>query len=68
MEILTNLWIVISILIVSIILATDPKSATRGSNNLTMLFSSVTESQQFVRNLTWALISIFYILTLYTNK
>lgn len=68
MDILTNLWIGISILIVVIILATDPKSSTRGSNNLTMLFSSVTESQQFVRNLTWTLISIFYILTLYTNK
>jgi protein translocase SecG subunit len=68
MAILNNLWIITSLLIIGIILATDPKSSTRGSNNLTMLFSSVSESQQFVRNLTWALISTFYILTLYTNK
>ena len=70
MNITQNLWIFISLLIIFLILVTDPKSSSRGfgSNELSMLFSSVTEGQKFIRNLTWGLIVSFIILTLVINN
>ena len=64
MNIWENLWVVTSIAIIVIILATDPKSSTRGGNEVAVLFSSASDSQKFIKNLTWAFITIFYILTL----
>ena len=69
MSIIESLWILIGLLIIFLILLTDPKSAARGfgSNELTILFSSVTEGQAFIRNVTWSLIALFVIFTLVIN-
>ena len=69
MSILESLWLLTGLLIIFLILLTDPKSASRGfgSNELTVLFSSVTEGQKFIRNLTWILILSFVIVTLMIN-
>jgi len=70
MSTLESLWILIGFLIIVLILLTDPKSASRGlgSNELTVLFSSATEGQIFIRNVTWSLIASFTILTLIINS
>nr|WKK50176.1 RF47 [Ochrosphaera neapolitana] len=68
MNIWSNLWTLVGVAIITLILAMDPKSTTREGNALTMLFSSATESQNFIKNLTWALITIFYILTLVNSQ
>ena len=70
MNILESLWVLIGLFIIFLILLTDPKSASRGlgSNELTVLFSSATEGQTFIRNFTWSLIATFIILTLNINN
>lgn len=64
MNIWENLWIVTSIAIIVLILATDPKSSIRGGNELAVLFSSASDNQKFIKNLTWTFIAVFYVLTL----
>lgn len=66
MKLTESIWVLIGLLLILIILLTDPKSPTAGvgSNELTMLFSSATEGQKFLRNVAWFLITSFIILTL----
>nr|YP_010930338.1 hypothetical chloroplast RF47 [Ochrosphaera neapolitana]WKK50066.1 hypothetical chloroplast RF47 [Ochrosphaera neapolitana] len=68
MGIWSNLWTLVGVAIVVLILVTDPKSTTREGNALTILFSSATESQTFIKNLTWILIAMFYVLTLVNSQ
>nr|YP_010393405.1 hypothetical chloroplast RF47 [Gephyrocapsa oceanica]YP_010393625.1 hypothetical chloroplast RF47 [Gephyrocapsa ericsonii]YP_010393735.1 hypothetical chloroplast RF47 [Gephyrocapsa parvula]YP_277353.1 hypothetical chloroplast RF47 [Emiliania huxleyi]AAX13852.1 hypothetical chloroplast RF47 [Emiliania huxleyi]AEI29514.1 hypothetical chloroplast RF47 [Emiliania huxleyi]UPY82414.1 hypothetical chloroplast RF47 [Emiliania huxleyi]UPY82744.1 hypothetical chloroplast RF47 [Emiliania huxleyi]UP len=65
MSIYENVWILISLVIIVLILSTDPKSSTNsiGNNNITLMFSSISESQKFIRNFSWILIVAFYFLT-----
>nr|YP_009550158.1 Ycf47 [Tisochrysis lutea]YP_009873549.1 hypothetical chloroplast RF47 [Isochrysis galbana]AUM82466.1 Ycf47 [Tisochrysis lutea]QKW88432.1 hypothetical chloroplast RF47 [Isochrysis galbana] len=69
MSIYENIWIVTSLLIIIIILSTDPKSSTSniGDNTISFMFSSITESQKFLRNFSWFLIVTFYFLTVLIN-
>ena len=56
-----KIWAILGCLIIFIILITDPKSSTNnvGNGKLTVMFSSITEGQRFLRKLTWLLITIF---------
>jgi protein translocase SecG subunit len=69
MSIYENIWVLVSVLLIVIILSTDPKSSTgnTGNNNIAQMFSSTTESRKFARTFSWLLIIAFYILTLITN-
>lgn len=66
MTLTESIWVLVILLLILIILLTDPKSSAAGvdSNELTMLFSSATEGQEFLQNVAWALITGFIILTL----
>jgi protein translocase SecG subunit len=61
-----KIWSILGLAIIAIILATDPKNSTSGVDNgkLTVMFSSITEGQKFLRKLTWGFISIFFVLTI----
>jgi protein translocase SecG subunit len=64
-----KIWAILGCLIIFIILITDPKSSTNnvGNGKLTVMFSSITEGQRFLRKLTWLLITIFILLTIIIN-
>jgi protein translocase SecG subunit len=66
MNTLEGIWIVLSILIIGIILSSDPKSTNTGSNNnqLSLIFTSASDGQKALRNITWIMISIFYVSSL----
>ena len=66
MNTLEGIWIVLSILIIGIILSSDPKSTNTGSNNnqLSLIFTSESDGQKALRNITWIMISIFYVSSL----
>ena len=66
MNITESFWVLIGLLLILIILLTDPKSSVGGVgvNELTTIFSSATEGQKFLRNFAWFLIISFIILTL----
>ncbi len=65
MSLIEIFWFLTIILIIFIILSTDPKSSISGAQNnqLTMLFTSASEGQNFLRKFTWLAIIIFLILT-----
>jgi protein translocase SecG subunit len=68
MSIYENIWVLVSVLLIVIILSTDPKSSTGNTgNNIAQMFSSTTESRKFARTFSWLLIIAFYILTFITN-
>jgi len=69
MGLVGTIWFIIAILIIFLILATDPKSASSniGGENLTSLFNNQTEGRNFIRNLTWFLIAGFYLCTIVMN-
>jgi preprotein translocase subunit SecG len=48
-----------------LVLANDPKSSAGniGSNPLAGVFSSATKGQQSIKNITWVLVIVFYVLT-----
>ena len=66
MKIIESIWIILTILIIIIILLTDPKSTSTGSSNnqLSLIFASTSGGQKAIRNATWVMVSIFYILSL----
>jgi protein translocase SecG subunit len=66
MNILESIWIVITVLIITVILVTDPKSTNTGSSNnqLSLIFTSTSDGQKLLRKITWFMISIFYISSL----
>jgi protein translocase SecG subunit len=63
---LENIWFAIILILVTIILSTDPKTSIVGAqkNQIDMLFSSASDSQTFFRRMTWALVATFYTTTL----
>ena len=65
MNILECIWFVLSILIIGIILSSDPKNTTSGSNNnqLSLIFTSTSDGQKALRSFTWVLVSIFLTLS-----
>lgn len=66
MSILEITWFSVALLIIFIILSTDPKSNSGGaqSNQMTMFFSSVSDTQIFVRRFTWLMIFVFLFLSI----
>ena len=63
---LEKIWVLISISIILIILLTDPKSSINGtwSNQISTIFASASEGQKFIKQLSWVLIIMFYVITL----
>jgi len=61
-----KVWFAIVLILIAIILSTDPKTSIGGAqkNQLNMLFSSASDSQNFLRTFTWIVIATFYITTL----
>ena len=66
MTILEKVWILVTISIISIILLTDPKASISGAwgNQLSTVFASASDGQKFIKQLNWALIITFFLLTL----
>ena len=66
MSILESAWFVVALLIILIILSTDPKtnSGVSQSNQMTMFFTSVSDSQLFLRRFTWLMIFVFIFLSI----
>ena len=66
MSILEKVWILVGIIIIFIILSTDPKSSISGASNqqLASLFSNASDGQKFIKQFNWLLIAIFFVLTL----
>ena len=69
MAIVEKIWAVLGLAIIFLILITDPKSSTSsiGNNELTMMFTSITEGQKFLRKFTWILVTVFFFLTIVIN-
>jgi protein translocase SecG subunit len=65
MGILESIWFITIVLLVGIILSTDPKSANNGSggNQLSLIFTSTSDGQKALRSFTWVLVSIFLTLS-----
>jgi protein translocase SecG subunit len=66
MTLLEKVWILISILIIFIILSTDPKNSINGSwgNQLSTVFASASDGQKFIKQVNWVLITAFFLITL----
>jgi protein translocase SecG subunit len=66
MVLLEKIWVLVGVLILFIILSTDPKSSSGGSNKsqISALFASANDKQTLLNQLNWTLILIFFILTL----
>ena len=64
-----NIWLIVAVSIFILVLSNDPKSTSgeMGSTNLSGIFSSATKGQELVRNLTWTLVILFYVLTILKN-
>ena len=70
MSIIENIWILTTLVIIVFVLSTDPKTPSSGgseNNQLSMLFSSVSEGQKSIRTFIWILITCFYVLSLLTS-
>ena len=65
MGLLETIWVALVIVIIAIVLITDPKTSNIGINN--NIITSNLDSQRFVRNLSWILIGAFYFLTILVN-
>ena len=65
MSLLEIIWVALVIVIIAIVLITDPKTSNIGINN--NIITSNLDSQRFVRKVTWVLIGTFYFLTIVLN-
>ena len=65
MTLLEKVWILISISIIFIILVTDPKNSISGAwgNQLSTIFASASDGQNFIKQLNWVLITAFFLIT-----
>lgn len=66
MALLEKLWVLINILIVLIILLTDPKTSSltgTWSNQISSAFVSASDGQKFIKQFNWILIATFFLLT-----
>ena len=66
MTILEKLWTFIGLLVILLILTTESKGNSINTE-VAGLFASATESQNFLRQLTWVLIATFFVLTISIN-
>jgi len=66
MVFLEKIWILVSVAIIFIILSTDPKASISGAwgSQLSNVFASASDGQKFIKQLNWALIVVFFIITL----
>jgi protein translocase SecG subunit len=66
MILLEKIWVLVGILILFIILSTDPKSTGSSANKsqISALFAGASDKQTLLNQLNWTLIIIFFILTL----
>jgi protein translocase SecG subunit len=65
MTIIENLWIIITIVIILLILSTDPKTSSTGAiNKQSSMLSSVSARQSTIRKILGILIGCFYVLSL----
>ena len=65
MNLLEKIWALVSIAIIFIILSTDPKSSISGAGNnqLSTIFASASDGQNFIKQLNWVLITAFFLIT-----
>jgi preprotein translocase subunit SecG len=56
------IWVTLVLILITIILITDPKTSSIDVNN--NILTNSLNSQRFVRNVTWTLVVTFYFLTL----
>ena len=65
MTLLEKVWIGVCSSIIFIILSTDPKNSTTSAwgNQLSTIFASASEGQNFIKQLNWALILAFFLIT-----
>ena len=62
---LENVWFLSVITIIGIILSTSPKTSIGSQRNqFNMIFTSTSDSQNFIRPFTWFMIATFYLTTL----
>ena len=66
MSLLEIVWVTLVIVIIAIILVTDPKTSNIGINN--NIITSNLDSQRFVRKLSWILIGTFLKFVLKTSS
>jgi protein translocase SecG subunit len=66
MILLEKIWVLVGILIIFIILSTDPKSSgsTTNSPKISALFASASDKKTLLNQLNWTLIILFFTLTL----
>jgi protein translocase SecG subunit len=66
MGLFENIWIAVSIFTIAIILITDPKglAAGTGGNQFSSFFAGASDSQNFIKQISWILICIFFLLTI----
>ena len=62
MSITDIIWVTLVLILITIILITDPKTSSIDVNN--NILTNSLNSQRFVRNVTWILVVAFYLLTL----
>ena len=62
MSIIDIIWVTLVLILITIILITDPKTSSIDVNN--NILTNSLNSQRFVRNVTWTLVVTFYFLTL----
>lgn len=65
MNLLEKIWLIIALIIIIIILFTDPKGSESSYGNSALLgvFSSVSKGEKFINRLNWGLIISFFIIT-----
>ena len=66
MTILEKLWTFVGVLVIFLILTTESKGNSINTE-VSSLFASATESQNFLRQFTWILIATFFVLTISIN-
>ena len=66
MTLLEKVWILVSTSIIFIILSTDPKSSISGAwgNQLSAVFATVSDGQNFIKQFNWVLITAFFLITI----
>jgi protein translocase SecG subunit len=66
MILLEKIWVLVGVLILFIILSTDPKSpgSSASGSQISALFASASDKKTLLNQLNWTLITIFFILTL----
>ena len=69
MVLLEKIWSLVGFVLIFLILIMDPKNSASnlGSGEMSMLFNSASESQEFLKRFTWTLLATFFMLTISIN-